>query len=82
MLLVIHALYEPEALSQHLAHYRGAQGLPRRVSIVMSGPLVDDDGSTMIGSLFLIEAPGHSGGRVSGVRDGQAGLPLRPWNPL
>jgi len=28
-----------------------------RVKIVMSGPLVDDDGQTMIGSLFLIEAP-------------------------
>jgi len=27
------------------------------VEIVMSGPLVADDGTTMIGSLFLIEAP-------------------------
>ena len=27
------------------------------VKIVMSGPLVSDDGQTMIGSLFLIEAP-------------------------
>jgi hypothetical protein len=29
----------------------------------MSGPLVSDDGAKMIGSLFLIEAPGRSGGR-------------------
>lgn len=26
----------------------------------MSGPLVSDDGQTMIGSLFLIEAPSHA----------------------
>jgi uncharacterized protein YciI len=25
----------------------------------MSGPLVSDDGKTMIGSLFLIDAPGR-----------------------
>ena len=30
------------------------------VKIVMSGPLVSDDGATMIGSLFLIESPGRA----------------------
>jgi uncharacterized protein YciI len=61
MLFVIHALDRPDALPTRLAHYEahkaflgdtGAFG----VRIVMSGPLVADDGVTMIGSLFLIEA--------------------------
>lgn len=29
-----------------------------QVSIVVSGPLLDDDGETVIGSLFIIEADG------------------------
>jgi uncharacterized protein YciI len=62
MLFVIHAQDKPEALSQRLAHYEAhkaflADTSAYDISIVMSGPLVDDDGSTMIGSLFVIEAP-------------------------
>ena len=61
MLFIIHALDKPGALPMRLAHYEthkaflgdtGAHG----VKMVMSGPLVADDGETMIGSLFLLEA--------------------------
>ena len=61
MLFVIHALDRPGALNVRLARYDahkafladpGAYG----VRIVMSGPLTADDGTTMIGSLFLVEA--------------------------
>ena len=62
MLFVIHALDRAGALDNRLAHYEAhkaflADTSAFDVKIVMSGPLVSDDGSTMIGSLFLIEAP-------------------------
>lgn len=65
MLFAIHALDKPGALPVRLIHYdahkaflgdTGAYG----VKIVMSGPLVADDGATMIGSLFLVEADGRA----------------------
>lgn len=62
MLFVIHALDKAGALPQRQAHYEAhkaflADPSAHAVSIVMSGPLMDDDGSRMIGSLFLVEAP-------------------------
>ncbi|HLZ66846.1 MAG TPA: YciI family protein [Aliidongia sp.] len=61
MLFVIHAVDRPGALDTRLANYGAHKGFLDDVSrfgveIVMSGPLVADDGETMIGSLFLIEA--------------------------
>lgn len=61
MLFVIHALDNPGALDVRLAHYDAhkaflADPSPYAVRIVMSGPLTADDGTTMIGSLFLVEA--------------------------
>ncbi|WP_316231420.1 YciI family protein [Bradyrhizobium sp. SZCCHNR1051] len=65
MLFAIHAIDKPDALPVRLANYDAHKAylgdtarLP--VTIVMSGPLVSDDGSTMIGSLFLVEAPGRA----------------------
>ena len=60
MLFVIHALDRPS--TERLAHYEAhkaflADADAHGVSIVMSGPLMEDDGSVMIGSLFLVEAP-------------------------
>ncbi|MBR1192149.1 YciI family protein [Bradyrhizobium sp. AUGA SZCCT0160] len=51
------ALVEPE-----VRHHPRIIGDTSRygVKIVMSGPLVSDDGQTMIGSLFLIEAPSRA----------------------
>lgn len=62
MLFVIHALDHAGALSVRQANYDAHKAFLSDTSafgvrIVMSGPLVADDGETMIGSLFLIEAP-------------------------
>jgi uncharacterized protein YciI len=62
MLFVIHAVDKPDALPTRQAHYDAHKGFlsdttPFGVSIVMSGPLVADDGVTMKGSMFLVEAP-------------------------
>jgi len=64
MLVVIHALDKPGTLNMRLAYYDAhkaflADPSPYGVRIVMSGPLTADNGATMIGSLFLLEAPGR-----------------------
>lgn len=62
MLFTIYALDKPEGLPTRLANYEAHKAFLQTssehgVRIVMSGPLVQDDGETMKGSLFLIEAP-------------------------
>jgi len=64
MLFAIHAVDRAGALPTRLAYYDAHKTFLSDTSlfnlkIVMSGPLVDDDGRTMIGSLFLVEAPGR-----------------------
>lgn len=61
MLFAIHALDRQGALPRRLAAYDAHKAFLADTSafgirIVMSGPLVADDGETMIGSLFLVEA--------------------------
>lgn len=61
-LFAIHALDRDGALPVRLAHYDAHKAFLADTSsfgirIVMSGPLMSDDGERMIGSLFLIEAP-------------------------
>ena len=61
MLFVIHALDKPGALDIRLTRYDAhkaflADPSPYGVRIVISGPLTADDGTTMIGSLFVVEA--------------------------
>jgi uncharacterized protein YciI len=61
MLFVIHAKDKPGALPTRLANYDAHRAFlsdtsPYGVRIVMSGPLVADDETTMIGSLFVVEA--------------------------
>jgi uncharacterized protein YciI len=65
MLYIIHALDRADALHTRLSNYDAHKAFlsdtsPFGVKIVMSGPLVADDGSTMIGSLFLVEAPNRT----------------------
>jgi len=65
MLFAIHALDRPGALPDRLQNYDAHKAFLSDtsrfgVSIVMSGPLTADDGQTMIGSLFLVEAPGRA----------------------
>jgi uncharacterized protein YciI len=65
MLFVIIALDRAGALPTRLANYEAHKAFLADTScfgvkIVMSGPLVSDDGEKMIGSLFLIEAAGRA----------------------
>ena len=62
MLFVIHAIDRKGALSQRLAHYEAHKTFLSDTSdygvrIVMSGPLTEGENQTMIGSLFIVEAP-------------------------
>ncbi|MEA2760382.1 MAG: uncharacterized protein QOH65_2995 [Methylobacteriaceae bacterium] len=62
MFFVLHAFDKAGALETRLAHYDAhkaflAETSMHGVSMVMSGPLVADDGKTMIGSLMILEAP-------------------------
>jgi uncharacterized protein YciI len=63
MLFVIHALDKPGALPVRQANYEAHKAFLGQceadfgVRMVMSGPLVADDGATMIGSFLLMEAP-------------------------
>jgi uncharacterized protein YciI len=58
MKFVIHCLDHPDALPTRLANYEAHKAYLASASIatVISGPLVADDGVTMIGSMFIVEA--------------------------
>ena len=58
MFFITHCLDRPGALDTRLAHYDEHRAYLANPSVhmVVSGPLVADDGETMIGSLFLTEA--------------------------
>jgi uncharacterized protein YciI len=55
---IVHCLDAPDALPRRLEHYEAHKAYlsTAPVRILVSGPLTSDDGETMIGSLFLIEA--------------------------
>ena len=62
MLFAIHAIDRADGLPARLAYYDEHKAFLSDTSrfgvrIVMSGPLVADDGQRMIGSLFLVESP-------------------------
>ena len=62
MLFAIHALDHAGGVQRRLDHYEAHKAfLPRaaefNVKFVASGPLVAEDGATMIGSLMIVEAP-------------------------
>lgn len=64
MLFAIHALDRTGALPTRLANYDAHKAFLNDtarfgIKIVMSGPLISDDRERIIGSLFLIEAPGQ-----------------------
>ena len=63
MHFVVHALDHPDALPKRLdvidAHRTYLQLTRADVKILMSGPLVVDDGKTMKGSFFLLDADGR-----------------------
>ncbi len=60
MLFVIHALDQADAAAKRATHYPAhkaflATAPDYGVKIVMSGPLVADDGQTPVGSHFVVE---------------------------
>ena len=62
MRFVVHALDKPDALQRRMqvigAHHRHLDEAPEHhgVQILLSGPLTRDDGETICGSFFLLEA--------------------------
>ncbi|SPC18377.1 YciI family protein [Cupriavidus taiwanensis] len=58
MFYIIHALDKADAVALRLAHYEAHKTYLAQASIrtLISGPLVSDDGETMIGSFFLVAA--------------------------
>ena len=57
---VVHCLDHEGAVEKRLAHYEAHKAYlaGAAVKTVISGPLLADDGETMIGSLFVLEAGG------------------------
>jgi len=58
MLFVIHAMDKPDAMAlrmkvrpDHLAYMKTQK------AVVMGGPMLSDDGKTLLGSMLLVEAP-------------------------
>ena len=58
MHVIVHCLDRAGAVQDRLDHYDAHKAYlgSAPVKIVISGPLLAEDGETMIGSLFLIEA--------------------------
>ena len=78
MKFVVHAVDKPDALPRRLAvidaHRAYLAEAPARhgIRILLSGPLTEDDGETMRGSFFLLDAPDRQS-----VEDFFAGDPLQ-----
>ena len=58
MLFVVHALDKDGAINRRLEHYEAHKSYLGTATIktLVSGPLLADDGKTMVGSLFIFEA--------------------------
>ncbi|CTQ69525.1 YciI family protein [Roseibium alexandrii] len=62
MQFVVYAIDKPDALRLRLEvleahrHFLGTEPERYGVKVLLSGPLTEDDGSTMRGSFFLLEA--------------------------
>ena len=83
MFFITHCLDKPGALETRLAHYdehRAYLANPP-VHLVVSGPLVADDGETMIGSLFLTEADSKADVEAFNRTGDEAHLIMLPRDP-
>jgi len=58
MHFIVHCLDKPGMVETRLAHYDAHKAYlgTQPIDIIISGPLVQDDGATMIGSFFLVQA--------------------------
>ncbi len=61
MLYILHMIDKPGVLDKRMAalpaHQEYLKDAP--IEVVMSGPLQSDDGETIVGSLYLVEAEGR-----------------------
>ena len=61
MFFVIHATDKPRAIEMRAKHFRDHRihldkAATQGISVLMAGSLVDTDGETPVGSLFVVEA--------------------------
>lgn len=58
MRFAVHCLDKPNGIGLRLAHYEAHKAYLAAAAVrtVISGPLLADDGETMVGSLFVLEA--------------------------
>jgi uncharacterized protein len=56
-----------------------ATELPRRDELIVSGPLLSDDGSLVLGAVVLLEAPDADDAREVLPRDRYAGIEVHQW---
>ena len=71
MFFAIHCLDKPDALPQRLAHHAAhraylAEG---HAHLVVAGPLLSDDGETMLGRLFLVEVSSRAAAEAFNAED-------------
>ncbi|MCB8881515.1 YciI family protein [Acidisoma cellulosilytica] len=71
MLFAIHCLDKPDGLEKRLAHHAAHRAYLQEghAHLVVAGPLVSDDGETMIGSLFLVEVPSRAAAEAFNAQD-------------
>ncbi len=56
-----------------------ATGLPRREEVIVGGPLLSDDGSSVLGAGVLLEAPDADQARSILSGDRYTGIEVHPW---
>lgn len=68
---IIHCLDAADALPRRLEHYEAHKAYLASAPVrnIVSGPLVSDDGETMIGSLFLVEAADRAAAEAFNAAD-------------
>ena len=62
MLFVIHCMDKPDVLDTRLANMQAHKDYvnTKPIKLLLSGPLTADDGQTIIGSFFMVEAADRS----------------------
>ena len=86
MFVVLYALDKPQSLELRLAHRQAHLDYIAKTGVVRAaGPLLAEDGTTMIGSLIILETDDLAAAKAWAADDpyGKAGLfrvvDIRPW---
>ena len=86
MIFVVHALDKPNAIDRRLANLQAHRAYLDTapggfaVRILMSGPLLSDDGQGMKGSFFLLDAPDRRA--IEAMFDGDPLAQANVWQKL